>query len=152
MKKKKLVRAAAKEAKEQQKKAEGKTDDAERAEGEQMEVDKKDPADAALGGEKAEDQEEKDKDEEEDSLASLSDELSLDELWNALSSCLRELADTPDHHAVLVLQATVEAFFLVHAAATQPDDGKKKVCFLTVIGLFHHIYFGCVITNPTKIS
>ena len=152
MKKKKLVRAAAKEAKEQQKKAEGKTDDAERAEGEQMEVDKKDPADAALGGEKAEDQEEKDKDEEEDSLASLSDELSLDELWNALSSCLRELADTPDHHAVLVLQATVEAFFLVHAAATQPDDGKKKVCFLTVIGLFHLIYFGCVITNPTKIS
>ena len=152
MKKKKLVRAAAKEAKEQQKKAEGKTDDAERAEGEQMEVDKKDPADAALGGEKAEDQEEKDKDEEEDSLASLSDELSLDELWNALSSCLRELADTPDHHAVLVLQATVEAFFLVHAAATQPDDGKKKVCFLTVIGLFHHIDFGCVITNPTKIS
>merc|ERR1711879_919358 len=43
MKKKKLVRAAAKEAKEQ-KKAEGKTDDVERAEGEQMEVDKKDPA------------------------------------------------------------------------------------------------------------
>jgi hypothetical protein len=24
----------------------------------------------------------------------------------------RELADTPDHHAVLVLQPTVEAFFL----------------------------------------
>ena len=127
MKKKKLVRDAAKEAKEQQKKAEGKTDDAERTEGEQMEVDKKDPADAALGGEKAEDQEEKDKEEEEDSLASLSEELSLEELWDALSSCLRELADTPDHHAVLVLQATVEAFFLVHAAATQPDDGKKKV-------------------------
>ena len=138
MKKKKLVRAAAKEAKEQQKKAEGKTDDAERTEGEQMEVDKKDPADAALGGEKADDQE-KDKEEEEDSLASLSEELSLEELWDALSSCLRELADTPDHHAVLVLQATVEAFFLVHAAATQPDDGKKKVCFLNVIGLFHHI-------------
>ena len=138
MKKKKLVRAAAKEAKEQQKKAEGKTDDAERTEGEQMEVDKKDPADAALGGEKADDQE-KDKEEEEDSLASLSEELSLEELWDALSSCLRELADTPDHHAVLVLQATVEAFFLVHAAATQPDDGKKKVCFLNIIGLFHHI-------------
>merc|ERR1711884_518 len=85
-----------------------------------MEVDKKDPADAALGGDQ-----EKDKEEEEDSLASLSEELSLEELWDALSSCLRELADTPDHHAVLVLQATVEAFFLVHAAPTQPEDKKK---------------------------
>ena len=84
-------------------------------------------AEKALGGEAEKEQEEKDEEEEEDSLASLSEELSLEELWDALSSCLRELADTPDHHAVLVLQATVEAFFLVHAAATQPDDGKKKV-------------------------
>ena len=121
MKKKKLVRAAAKEAKEQQKKSEDKPEEAERSGGEQMEVDKKDPAANALRGEKERD------DEEEDSLASLSEELSLEVLWDALSSCLRELADTPDHHAVLVLQATVEAFFLVHAAATQPDDGKKKV-------------------------
>ena len=58
-------------------------------------------------------------------LDSLSDQLSLEPLWEALSGCLKDLADTPDHHAVLVLQATVEAFFLVHAAVTQPDEKKK---------------------------
>merc|ERR1719225_132553 len=58
-------------------------------------------------------------------LPSLSDQLTLNCLWDTLSSCLRDLADTPDHHAVLVLQATVEAFFLVHAAPTQPEDKKK---------------------------
>lgn len=46
---------------------------------------------------------------------SLSIELSLDELWASLSDCLLELAETPDHHAVLVLQPAVEAFFLVHS-------------------------------------
>lgn len=46
----------------------------------------------------------------------LSTELSLDELWDTLSECLLELADAPDHHAVLVLQPAVEAFFLVHAS------------------------------------
>ena len=39
----------------------------------------------------------------------------LDELWDALSVCLTALAKMPDNHAVLVLQPTVEAFFLVHA-------------------------------------
>ena len=39
-------------------------------------------------------------------LDSLSDELDLQPLWDALSSCLRDLAHTPDHHAVLVLQVT----------------------------------------------
>ena len=58
-------------------------------------------------------------------LESLSELLNLDNLWETLSSCLKDLAGTPDHHAVLVLQATVEAFFLVHAAPTQPDDKKK---------------------------
>ena len=46
---------------------------------------------------------------------SLSLELQLDDLWDTLSECLLELADTPDHHAVLVLQPAVEAFFLVHS-------------------------------------
>ena len=54
----------------------------------------------------------------EPSLNSLSDQLLLGALWDALSFCLKDLADTPDHHAVLVLQATVEAFFLVHAGKT----------------------------------
>lgn len=48
---------------------------------------------------------------------SLSIELNsrLDNLWETLSQCLKELAETPDHHAVLVLQPAVEAFFLVHS-------------------------------------
>nr|XP_042906094.1 E3 ubiquitin-protein ligase HUWE1 [Parasteatoda tepidariorum] len=54
----------------------------------------------------------------------LSSELLLDDLWVALSDCLKELAETPDHHAVLVLQPAVEAFFLVHASSEK--DNKKK--------------------------
>lgn len=46
---------------------------------------------------------------------SLSLQLQLEELWVSLSNCLDALADTYDPHAVLVLQSTVEAFFLVHA-------------------------------------
>lgn len=46
---------------------------------------------------------------------SLSDQLGLEELWNTLGDCLTELAKTPDHHAVLILQPAVEAFFIVHA-------------------------------------
>jgi E3 ubiquitin-protein ligase HUWE1 len=42
--------------------------------------------------------------EEEEVLPTLSEQLTLDRLWETLSSCLLELADTPDHHAVLVLQ------------------------------------------------
>jgi len=36
------------------------------------------------------------------------------------------LADTPDHHAVLVLQPAVEAFFLVHAAQTSKEERDKR--------------------------
>ena len=39
-----------------------------------------------------------------DTLESLSDQLILNSLWDTLSNCLKELAETPDHHAVLVLQ------------------------------------------------
>ena len=39
-----------------------------------------------------------------DTLESLSDQLTLKSLWDTLSNCLKELAETPDHHAVLVLQ------------------------------------------------
>merc|ERR1712142_35424 len=58
-------------------------------------------------------------------LESLSDQLTLTDLWATLSNCLKELADTPDHHAVLVLQPTVEAFFLVHAAVVSSEEKKK---------------------------
>merc|ERR1712088_459189 len=60
-----------------------------------------------------------------DTLESLSDQLTLNSLWDTLSNCLKELAETPDHHAVLVLQPTVEAFFLVHAAVTSSEEKKK---------------------------
>lgn len=42
------------------------------------------------------------------------------------SVCSKELADTPDHHAVLVLQPAVEAFFLVHAAQTSKEEREKR--------------------------
>ena len=48
-------------------------------------------------------------------MTSLSLQLELEELWVSLSDCLDGLANTYDPHAVLVLQSTVEAFFLVHA-------------------------------------
>ena len=48
-------------------------------------------------------------------LARVSDLLQLDDMWDILGECLTELAKTPDHHAVLVLQPAVEAFFIVHA-------------------------------------
>lgn len=52
-------------------------------------------------------------------IPSLSEMMSLGKLWHTLSQCLLELEHTPDHHAVLVLQPTVEAFFLVHSPAKQ---------------------------------
>ena len=39
----------------------------------------------------------------------------LEDLWETLSRCLVQLANTSDHHAVLVLQPAVEAFFLIHS-------------------------------------
>lgn len=58
-------------------------------------------------------------------LSPLSETLKLDTLWDTLSECLKELEETTDHHAVLVLQPTVEAFFLVHAS-----NNHKNACAL----------------------
>lgn len=55
------------------------------------------------------------KEEEVPQLPRLSEQLKLEELWAMLSDCLKELARTPDQHAVLILQPAVEAFFIVHA-------------------------------------
>jgi E3 ubiquitin-protein ligase HUWE1 len=52
----------------------------------------------------------------------LSDVLQLNVLWTTLSECLDHLEQTADHHAVLVLQPAVEAFFLVHA--TKKDNNQ----------------------------
>ncbi|XP_056665905.1 E3 ubiquitin-protein ligase HUWE1-like [Monodelphis domestica] len=58
---------------------------------------------------------EKEKEERPLELPLLSEQLSLDELWDMLGECLKELEESHDQHAVLVLQPAVEAFFLVHA-------------------------------------
>uniref|UniRef100_A0A1L8DTE2 HECT-type E3 ubiquitin transferase n=1 Tax=Nyssomyia neivai TaxID=330878 RepID=A0A1L8DTE2_9DIPT len=52
---------------------------------------------------------------------SLSDTFTLDTLWQALSDCLELLKQTHDHHAVLVFQSAVEAFFLMHAPAKRAE-------------------------------
>jgi len=51
----------------------------------------------------------------------LSERLQLDDLWEVLGECLKELSKSHDQHAVLVLQPAVEAFFLVHSS----DSGKS---------------------------
>ncbi|XP_077002927.1 E3 ubiquitin-protein ligase HUWE1 isoform X13 [Tamandua tetradactyla] len=58
---------------------------------------------------------EKEKEDRPPELPLLSEQLSLDELWDMLGECLKELEESHDQHAVLVLQPAVEAFFLVHA-------------------------------------
>lgn len=55
----------------------------------------------------------------------LSDALQLDNLWMNLSECLTNLSLAPDPHAVLVLQSTVEAFFLVHAGTREREEPEK---------------------------
>ncbi|KAJ8970022.1 hypothetical protein NQ314_001451 [Rhamnusium bicolor] len=60
-------------------------------------------------------------------LPALSDQLSsLNSLWDTLSQCLLELEHAPDHHAVLVLQPAVEAFFLVHSPQQGPAKAQDK--------------------------
>ena len=46
----------------------------------------------------------------------MSERLQLDDLWEVLGECLKELSKSHDQHAVLVLQPAVEAFFLVHSS------------------------------------
>lgn len=69
------------------------------------------------------------KDKKEIILPRLSDQLMLEELWNCLGECLVELDKTPDHHAVLILQPAVEAFFIVHSgekASKSKDQPSQK--------------------------
>ncbi|XP_046484252.1 E3 ubiquitin-protein ligase HUWE1 isoform X1 [Neodiprion pinetum] len=67
------------------------------------------------------------RDEEDKSiLPLLSESLVLDNLWETLSACLLELEHTPDHHAVLVLQPAVEAFFLVHSSSSTPTRERNN--------------------------
>ncbi|CAH1264453.1 HUWE1 [Branchiostoma lanceolatum] len=63
---------------------------------------------------------------DEPELPRLSSQLTLEELWDTLSECLTALSDTTDHHAVLVLQPAVEAFFLVHAAEKEKKAAEQR--------------------------
>ncbi|XP_015191132.1 PREDICTED: E3 ubiquitin-protein ligase HUWE1 isoform X3 [Polistes dominula] len=65
-------------------------------------------------------------DDEKSPLPHLSESLVLDHLWETLSACLLELEYTPDHHAVLVLQPAVEAFFLVHSSSTTSSRDRHR--------------------------
>ncbi|CAI9575522.1 unnamed protein product [Staurois parvus] len=82
-----------------------------------MDVDQPSPAtqDTQSVGSEASQAAEKKEDERLPELPLLSEQLSLDELWDMLGECLKELEESHDQHAVLVLQPAVEAFFLVHA-------------------------------------
>ncbi|GFO42891.1 E3 ubiquitin-protein ligase huwe1-like [Plakobranchus ocellatus] len=59
-------------------------------------------------------------------LPRLSEQLGLEQLWSMLGDCLAELARTPDHHAVLILQPAVEAFFIVHAGEKDKKSGEQQ--------------------------
>ncbi|XP_035872658.1 E3 ubiquitin-protein ligase HUWE1 isoform X10 [Phyllostomus discolor] len=82
-----------------------------------MDVDQPSPSthDTQSIGSDGNSQGEKEKEERPPELPLLSEQLSLDELWDMLGECLKELEESHDQHAVLVLQPAVEAFFLVHA-------------------------------------
>ncbi|XP_021341229.1 E3 ubiquitin-protein ligase HUWE1-like isoform X3 [Mizuhopecten yessoensis] len=62
---------------------------------------------------------------ETNALPRLSEQVLLDDLWTVLGDCLSELAKTPDHHAVLILQPAVEAFFIVHAGEKDAKSGDQ---------------------------
>jgi hypothetical protein len=59
-------------------------------------------------------------------LPLLSESLYLDSLWETLSACLLELEHTSDHHAVLVLQPAVEAFFLLHSSSSTSRERSSE--------------------------
>ena len=59
-------------------------------------------------------------------LPPLSMQLDLETLWGVLSDCLDALEKTYDSHAVLVLQPTVEAFFLVHGDSNEDTKASSS--------------------------
>jgi len=115
------IKKAKKEAEQQQAKKEAE----QKRESEEKKTEETKEGEPAKEGQSTAMEVETEKRELVDTLESLSDQLILNSLWDTLSNCLKELAETPDHHAVLVLQPTVEAFFLVHAAVTSSEEKKK---------------------------
>lgn len=83
-------------------------------------------------------------------LSRLSDQLLLDELWDTLGDCLSELAKTSDHHAVLVLQPAVEAFFLVHAGKTLLQGIDQSILIVLSPRYFYIDIYICGVIFKTK--
>ncbi|KAK7867832.1 hypothetical protein R5R35_008271 [Gryllus longicercus] len=79
---------------------------------------------------------------EEPVLPPLSQELEqIDHLWDTLSSVLTKLAETPDnHHAVMSLQPTVEAFFLVHSTTGEEQRSVYEGRLDPSLGAAHGTY------------
>ncbi|XP_070192440.1 E3 ubiquitin-protein ligase HUWE1-like isoform X3 [Littorina saxatilis] len=88
-----------------------------------MEVDQPGPSTSSGAGKEKKEKEEEDPGPQ---LPRLSEQLNLDELWGMLGDCLKELARTPDHHAVLILQPAVEAFFIVHAGEREKETKRNE--------------------------
>lgn len=55
----------------------------------------------------------------------MSEILPLDQLWANISKCLLALEESKDEYTVLVLQPSVEAFFLIHASYDPPNNGTE---------------------------
>lgn len=84
-------------------------------------------------------------------LQPLSLQLELEELWVMLSECLDALADTGDPHAVLVLQPTVEAFFLVHADRSEEGKSAPKKHSRSRVSRLHSFHtISDTESNPTS--
>lgn len=77
----------------------------------------------------------------------LSAMLSLGNIWQTLSKCLLELEHTPDHHAVLVLQPAVEAFFLVH---TTPKSRIRRQTYVVDDGPTLNSIFETTVDIPNE--
>lgn len=56
----------------------------------------------------------------------MSEILPLDQLWVDISKCLLALEESKDEYTVLVLQPSVEAFFLIHASYDPPNSGETS--------------------------
>lgn len=54
----------------------------------------------------------------------MSEILPLDQLWIDISKCLMALEESKDEYTVLVLQPSVEAFFLIHASYDPPNSSE----------------------------
>ena len=94
------IKKAKKEAEQQQAKKEAE----QKRESEEKKTEETKEGEPAKEGQSTAMEVETEKKELVDPLESLSDQLILNSLWDTLSNCLKELAETPDHHAVLVLQ------------------------------------------------